>query len=63
MANNQYYGGPPQGGPQYPQQSYGAKGQPNYGGPQQPYGQPPMNQNWQQGRKFLLMSLINASVT
>lgn len=54
MSANQYYGGPPQGGqggPQYPQQSFnGQKGAPNYGGYQQPYGQPPMNQNWQGGK-------------
>lgn len=48
MAANQYYGGPPQGGqPQYPQQSFGQKGAPQYGGYGQPHGQPPMNQNWQ----------------
>lgn len=58
MSANQYYGGPPQGGqggPQYPQQSFnGQKGAPNYGGYQQPYGQPPMNQNWQGGKLLVI---------
>lgn len=63
--NASYYGSAPQGGqPQYPNQAYqqpqggypgqqNDKGQPNYGYQQQgQYGQPQMNQNWQQGREL-----------